>query len=227
MFRRGRFFVLPVVGVLLILITAVLSACTPQQTIRGTERPGASSAAGGGLAGGGDAGGANGGGITSVTVQPEAGVSTGAAGGAGGVLDAGLPSGGATGAGGVGGTTPGAMGFPTFADGSSPFSDIQFDFDSSLLRDDAKPVLVKISEHMKKNSRARLLIEGHCDSRGTDQYNMALGERRAESARSFLAALGVSSKMLATVSFGKERPADPADTEEAYARNRRAHFVVK
>lgn len=225
MFRRGRFSVLPVVVVVLVFLVAILSACTPQQTIRGADRQAGASGEAGGAAGGGEAGGANTGSISSVTVQPEAGASTGSAGGAGGgVLAAGLPSGGA---GGAGGTVPGAMGLNTFADGSSPFGDIQFDFDSSLLRDDARPVLAKISEQMKKSPKARLLIEGHCDSRGTDQYNMALGERRAESARSYLAALGVSSKVLATVSFGKERPADPADTEEAYARNRRAHFVVK
>jgi peptidoglycan-associated lipoprotein len=109
----------------------------------------------------------------------------------------------------------------------SPFQDIRFDFDKSTVRADAKPILSAVADYMKKNKGAKLLIEGHCDERGTSEYNMALGDRRAESARAYLASLGVPASALSTVSFGKERPLDPGHTEDAWAKNRRAHFVVR
>lgn len=109
----------------------------------------------------------------------------------------------------------------------SPFADIHFDFDKSFIRPDAKPILEQIAAWMKMNPGAKLLIEGHCDERGTAEYNMALGERRAESARSYLVSLGVSRDRLSTVSFGKEKPLDPGHNEEAWAKNRRAHFVPR
>ena len=70
-----------------------------------------------------------------------------------------------------------------------------------------------------------LVIEGHCDERGTNEYNMALGDRRARSARDFLVNLGVDASRISTVSYGEEKPADPGKTEEAWAKNRRAQFV--
>ena len=109
----------------------------------------------------------------------------------------------------------------------SPFQDIRFDFDKSAVRADAKPILSAVADYMKKNKGAKLLIEGHCDERGTSEYNMALGDRRAESARAYLASLGVPASALSTVSFGKEKPLDPGHTEDAWAKNRRAHFVVR
>lgn len=109
----------------------------------------------------------------------------------------------------------------------SPFQDILFDFDKSTVREDAKPILSAVADYMKKNKGAKLLIEGHADERGTSEYNMALGDRRAESARAYLASLGVPASALSTVSFGKEKPMDPGHTESAWAKNRRAHFVVR
>ncbi len=109
----------------------------------------------------------------------------------------------------------------------SPFQDIRFDFDKSAVRQDAKPILSAVADYMKKNRGAKLLIEGHCDDRGTSEYNMALGDRRAESARAYLASLGVPASALSTVSFGKEKPLDSGHNEEAWAKNRRAHFVLK
>jgi peptidoglycan-associated lipoprotein len=109
----------------------------------------------------------------------------------------------------------------------SLFQDILFDFDKSLIRDDAKPVMASVSDYLKKNKGTKLLIEGHCDERGTSEYNMALGDRRAESARKYLVSLGVSAGALSTVSFGKEKPLDPGHNEDAWAKNRRAHFVVR
>jgi peptidoglycan-associated lipoprotein len=109
----------------------------------------------------------------------------------------------------------------------SLFPDIRFDFDKSFIREDAKPVLMRIAEHMKGSPAASLLIEGHCDERGTAEYNMALGERRAEAAKRYLVSLGVRQGAISTVSFGKEKPLDPRHNEEAWAKNRRAHFVLK
>ncbi|MBF8258890.1 MAG: peptidoglycan-associated lipoprotein [Actinobacteria bacterium] len=80
---------------------------------------------------------------------------------------------------------------------------------------------------MKKNAGAKLQIEGHCDERGTAEYNLALGDRRAESARKYLVSLGISGGALSIISFGEMRPLDQGHTDEAWAKNRRAHFVLK
>jgi peptidoglycan-associated lipoprotein len=80
---------------------------------------------------------------------------------------------------------------------------------------------------MLSNSKAKVIIEGHCDERGTSEYNLALGERRARSAFDYLKTLGVPTTQLSIISYGKEVPLDPAKNEAAYARNRRAHFAVK
>jgi peptidoglycan-associated lipoprotein len=109
----------------------------------------------------------------------------------------------------------------------SKFQDIHFDFDKSFIREDAKPVLSAVADFLKKNRGAKLQVEGHCDERGTSEYNMALGDRRAESARAYLVSLGVPASALSAVSFGEEKPLDPGHSEEAWSKNRRAHFVVK
>jgi len=109
----------------------------------------------------------------------------------------------------------------------SVFQNIHFDFDKSFIREDAKPKLSKVAEYMKKNKDAKILIEGHCDERGTSEYNMALGDRRANSAKKYLTALGINGKRLSTVSYGKERPLDPEHNEDAWAKNRRAVFVLQ
>lgn len=109
----------------------------------------------------------------------------------------------------------------------STFEDIHFDFDRSFIREDAKPVLAKVAEAMKADRPSALSIEGHCDERGTAEYNLALGERRAEAAKKYLVSLGVEAGSISTISFGEEKPVDPGHTEEAWAKNRRAHFVIK
>jgi peptidoglycan-associated lipoprotein len=109
----------------------------------------------------------------------------------------------------------------------STFEDIHFDFNQAFIREDAKPVLAKIADAMKANRSASLSIEGHCDERGTAEYNLALGARRAAAAKKYLVSLGVGAGSLSTVSFGEEKPVDPGHTEEAWAKNRRAHFVLK
>jgi peptidoglycan-associated lipoprotein len=109
----------------------------------------------------------------------------------------------------------------------SDFPDIHFDFDQSFIREDARPILRDVADYLKANPEASILIEGHCDERGTAEYNIALGERRAESTRSYLVSLGVRPGALSTVSFGEEKPLDPGHGEAAWAKNRRAHFVRK
>ncbi len=106
------------------------------------------------------------------------------------------------------------------------FSDIHFDFDKYDIRDDAKPVLEKLAQWLKNNPKARVLIEGHCDERGTNQYNLALGERRASATKNYLMALGISSSRIDTVTYGEERPLCREQTEECWQLNRRAHFVI-
>ncbi len=106
------------------------------------------------------------------------------------------------------------------------FEDIYFDFDKYDIRPEGKPVLDGIASWLMKNTDAKLSIEGHCDERGTNEYNLALGDRRARSARDFLIALGVPAKRIETVSYGEEKPQCTEQTEECWAKNRRAHFVV-
>lgn len=104
--------------------------------------------------------------------------------------------------------------------------DIHFAFDKSFLSPVAQENLKRKAEWLRANPDATVTIEGHCDERGTNEYNLALGDRRAESAKSFLVDLGIAPDRLTTISYGEERPVDPRHNEEAWAKNRRAHFVV-
>jgi peptidoglycan-associated lipoprotein len=106
------------------------------------------------------------------------------------------------------------------------FENIYFDFDQSVIREDAKPILLVIASYMKNNPKAKLLVEGHCDERGTSEYNMALGQRRADATRAWLVNLGIAAERMTTVSFGKERPLVQGHDEAAWAKNRRAVFVL-
>ena len=104
--------------------------------------------------------------------------------------------------------------------------DIYFDFDRSTLSPAAQDNLLRKAEWLRENPDATATIEGHCDERGTNEYNLALGDRRAESAKAFLTDLGIDPARLTTISYGEERPVDPIHMEEAWAKNRRDHFVV-
>ena len=104
--------------------------------------------------------------------------------------------------------------------------DIHFDFDRYDVKDEDKPVLRAIADWMLENPDARLVIEGHCDERGTSEYNLGLGDRRAKSTKDYLITLGVSADRLQTVSYGEEKPLCTESTEACWSRNRRAHFVV-
>jgi len=104
--------------------------------------------------------------------------------------------------------------------------DIYFDFDKYDLRTDARTTLDRKASFLNQNSSVRVQVEGHCDERGTNEYNMALGERRANAAKQYLTTAGISAGRLSTISYGEERPLDPGHNEAAWARNRRAHFVI-
>ena len=104
--------------------------------------------------------------------------------------------------------------------------DINFDFDSSTIRPDAREILKVNADFLLKNKAATIVIEGHCDERGTAEYNMALGQRRAQETKKYLVNLGVKESTIRTISYGAERPLDPDNTEEAWAKNRRAHFLI-
>lgn len=104
--------------------------------------------------------------------------------------------------------------------------DINFEFDKSTLTPNAQDNLMKKAEWMRENPDATVTIEGHADERGTNEYNLALGERRAESAKNFLVDLGIAPSRMTTISYGEERPIDPRSNEEAWAKNRRGHFVI-
>ena len=105
--------------------------------------------------------------------------------------------------------------------------DIYFEFDSIQLTPEAQELLLKKAKYLRANPTATVIIEGHCDNRGTNEYNLALGEGRAQSAKTFLMDLGIDISRLNTLSYGEERPLDPQQTERAWAKNRRAHFVIE
>jgi peptidoglycan-associated lipoprotein len=109
----------------------------------------------------------------------------------------------------------------------SEFADIRFAFDKSTIEPEAREILKKLADWLLMNKSSSLAIEGHCDERGTVEYNLALGQRRADAAMKYLMDLGVARARMATISYGKERPLDPGHNEEAWAKNRRANFTVK
>ncbi|MCC7417223.1 MAG: peptidoglycan-associated lipoprotein Pal [Acidobacteria bacterium] len=109
---------------------------------------------------------------------------------------------------------------------SSPLGPVFFELDSSEINAAGQRVLDANAAALKRYPSWVVTIEGHCDERGTAEYNLALGERRAVSARAYLVSLGISPDRLRTVSYGKEFPFDPGHDDAAYARNRRAHFVI-
>lgn len=108
----------------------------------------------------------------------------------------------------------------------SPLKPAFFALDSAELDAEAQAVVQQNAELLKRYPSWTVTIEGHCDERGTAEYNLALGERRAVAVRTYLVSLGIAPDRLRTVSYGKEFPFDPGHTEEAWAKNRRAHFVI-
>jgi peptidoglycan-associated lipoprotein len=107
-----------------------------------------------------------------------------------------------------------------------PLGDAFFDLDSQQIRDDAKPILQKDSDWMKRWPSTKVMVEGHADSRGSAEYNLALGERRAVAVRNYLVSLGVGADRLTVVSKGKEAPFCTEENESCWSQNRRGHFVI-
>jgi peptidoglycan-associated lipoprotein len=107
-----------------------------------------------------------------------------------------------------------------------PLQMIHFDYDRYFIREDAKPVLDQNSTWLKKFKTAKILIEGHCDERGTEEYNLALGEKRAQSTYDYLISLGVSPERIKIISYGKSQPLTLGHDEESWQLNRRAQFLV-
>jgi peptidoglycan-associated lipoprotein len=109
---------------------------------------------------------------------------------------------------------------------SSLLKDIHFDFDQYDLTPKAREILSRNAGLLLKHPQVTIQVEGHCDERGTIEYNLALGERRSNSAQQYLVSLGVSPNRISTISYGEEMPVDLGHHEEAWAKNRRAHFIV-
>jgi peptidoglycan-associated lipoprotein len=112
------------------------------------------------------------------------------------------------------------------AKGKIALNPIYFDFNNYTLRPEDMTTLAKTAAWLSKNTTAKIRIEGNCDERGTSEYNLALGDRRANSAKEYLIKLGVRPSRLETVSWGEEKPLDPSHNEEAWAKNRRDDFIV-
>jgi len=128
-------------------------------------------------------------------------------------------------------TAPGSLdalqkGQSTATPASSPLKDVFFDYDRYDLRGDAREVLRANADWLKKNPSAKIEIEGHCDERGTSEYNLALGAKRAQSAKDYLATLGIADDRLSTISYGEEIPVCKQLTEDCWRQNRRARFVI-
>ena len=147
----------------------------------------------------------------------------GGAGGAGGNGESGVPPlGSGDGTGGVGSRPIGLSG-DSLTHGQ--FAPVLFEYDSARIRPSEESKLQTVAAYAKSNP-GKLVVEGHCDERGTAEYNRALGERRALAARDELVKLGVDTSRISTVSYGSERPADPGHDEGAWSKNRRCEFVV-
>jgi len=133
---------------------------------------------------------------------------------------------------GAGGPGTGGLGASRFGPGSqqdlaaTAGDRIFFAFDRADISAEAQQILQRQAEWLKRYANVAVTIEGHCDERGTREYNLALGERRATAAKNVLVALGIPASRISTISFGKERPAVPGSSEEAYAQNRRAVTTV-
>jgi len=118
-------------------------------------------------------------------------------------------------------------GQPPVTPADSPLKEIYFDFDSYALRADARETLKGDAEWLKRNPGVRVTVEGHCDERGTTEYNLALGAKRAQAAKDYLISLGLPADRISTTSFGNETPICRDHTDECWQRNRRGRFVVQ
>jgi peptidoglycan-associated lipoprotein len=107
-----------------------------------------------------------------------------------------------------------------------PLADVQFDYDMAAVRDDQRVILQKNADWMKRWASTRVTIEGHADARGTNEYNLALGERRGAAVKDYMVTLGIAANRVAVISKGEESPLCTDETEACFARNRRGHFII-
>jgi peptidoglycan-associated lipoprotein len=126
----------------------------------------------------------------------------------------------------AGGLAPGTAGGAAGAAGASPLKDIYFEYDRSTILEDQKATLNQDAAWLKANPAVRITIEGHCDERGTAEYNLGLGERRARAVKEYLEAVGIAAPRMTTISYGKERPLVLGHDENAWKWNRRVHFAL-
>ena len=108
----------------------------------------------------------------------------------------------------------------------APLADVSFDFDMAVVREDQRAALQRNAEYLRRWASVRVTIEGHADSRGTNEYNLALGERRGTAVKDYLAGLGISADRMVVISKGEESPLCTEETEPCWARNRRGHFII-
>jgi len=218
--------------------SVVLTGCPKKPAPQAGTGPGGGAGptvAGGSGSGAGGAGtGAGGSGGGTMGSGPGAGGAIGSGGagagaGAGGTGAGGAGSAGAGGAGGAAatGTTIPSLPSPKEFVESAALRDVYFDFDRYDVRAGDKGTLDENANWLKSNQSAMLLIEGHADERGTNEYNLALGERRAKATRDYLVSVGIDAGRITVISYGEERPTCTEKTEGCWAKNRRAHFLVK
>ena len=203
--------------ILLALASVLLTGCPKSPS------PGAGMGPGSGAGGAGSmgAGSGTGSGSGAASGQP-----AGGSGAQGGQAGAGM-AGGTAGSGRATGTNIPALPSPTEFSATSALRDVHFAFDKYDITPADKSILDANARWLKSHARAQILIEGHCDERGTNEYNLALGERRARAARDYLESAGVSDSRITVVSYGEERPTCSESTEACWTQNRRAHFLVK
>jgi peptidoglycan-associated lipoprotein len=219
----------------LLVVALLLTGCPKKPAPAAGTGPGSGAgpsvgAGAGGGAGSGDAGGGAGSGGTigsgpgtagGLGTGPGAGAGAGAGAGTGAGAGAGGALAGAT------GTTIPALPPPREFVETSALRDVYFDFDRYDIRSQDQAILDANATWLKQNEAAVLLIEGHCDERGTNEYNLALGERRAKATRDYLVSVGINASRITVISYGEERPSCTERTEGCWAKNRRAHFLVK
>ena len=107
-----------------------------------------------------------------------------------------------------------------------PLADVAFDYDMSIVRDDQRAILQKNADYLRRWTSVRVTIEGHADARGTNEYNLALGERRGNAVRDYLVGIGIAAERMIVISKGEESPLCTEETEGCFARNRRGHFII-
>ena len=196
----------------LLLVAVVMAGCPKKPSATAGAGTGAEGAAGGAGAG---LGGPGAGGGVGAASPGQVGEGAGA-GGRGGALAATPP-----------GAVPGVQVSPREFVESAALKDIHFDYDRYDIRPETAKALEENAKWLKSNARTQLLIEGHADERGTNEYNLALGERRAKATRDYLVTLGVEGARVSIISYGEERPACKESNEACWGKNRRAHFLTK